>query len=206
MSDMSLVSGCVAYVGYVPCVRFVWLCPLCTGCLICGLCPICHCCTVPALWYRCVRICLDMGAVPGSVRVCTVVPGVGSCVRMCPVPGGATPACPVLTPMYRAGSGGHGEPGPGGPGALGYMGVEIVPGNGRYPPGPEVRRALGALCSGQTGPPSMLLHPPCSGGLWFVCGSGIYGEGLALVRAPTFLQLRGCVGGVAGRRAQVTER
>lgn len=190
MSDMSLVSHCVAYVGYVPCVRFVWLCPLCTGCLICGLCPICHCCTVPALWYRCVRICHDPGPVPGSVRVCT----------------GAGGACPgvscfdVYVPCRQPGARRAGARGPGGPGALGYMGVEIVPGNGRYPPGPEVRRALkvrralGPLCSGQTGPPSMLLHPPCSGGLWFVCGSGIYGDGLALVRAPTFLQLRGCLG------------
>jgi hypothetical protein len=181
MSDMSLVSGCVAYVGYVPCVRFVWLCPLCTGCLICGLCPICHCCTVPALWYLCVRICHDPGAVPGSVRVCTGA-------------GGACPGVSVFdayVPCRQPGARRAGARGP-----WGTWGSRSCPGTAGTRRALKVRRALGPLCSGQTGPPSMLLHPPCSGGLWFVCGSGIYGDGLALVRAPTFLQLRGCLGGV----------
>jgi hypothetical protein len=36
-----------------------------------------------------------------------------------PGPEGLAPVCLFLTPMYRAGSRGHGEPGPGGPGVHG---------------------------------------------------------------------------------------
>jgi hypothetical protein len=191
MSDMSLVSGCVAYVGYVPCVRFVWLCPLCTGCLICGLCPICHCCTVPALWYRCVRICHDPGAVPGS---CT---GLYRGRRGCP----GMSCFDAYVPCRQRGARKSR-----GPGALGYMGVEIVPGNGRYPPGPEGAPGLGAAVLRADWSAVNAATPPLFWGavvrMWFRYLRGWARPG----QGPHVFAAQGLCGGCGGRRAQVTER
>jgi hypothetical protein len=93
-----------------------------------------------------------------------------------------------------------------GPGALGYMGVEIVPGNGRYPPGPEGAPGLGAAVLRADWSAVNAATPPLFWGavvrMWFRYLRGWARPG----QGPHVFAAQGLCGGCGGRRAQVTER